>query len=167
MKKEQKKLTVIIFAFILMFGISIVYALAAGVISFSGSAEFAAYSTVDLQIVGAQIINAKTGDTVNVSANGHTLSFSMVLASPGDYLDTEFYIKNVGNVTTQLGTLNTNVPASSSGIVITWPTGAIEGLVINPNTTAGPFIIRTAWSSSYPNASSDHAFSATILFSQY
>jgi len=164
MDKNQKRITVMIGAFLLIFVISIVYALATGLFTFQGSVGFNA--NMKLVIFDEDIIAPEDGDTVSLSDNDQTLTFSLNFGVPGESRVIEFYVKNTGNISATLGTMQEDLsnPAAGSGAVIYWP--ALDGITIAPGNSDGPFFITVSWDEDVPSATGTLNYKATISYDQ-
>jgi hypothetical protein len=170
MRKDKKTITVLISSFIIVFFISLVFAAATGRLSLGGSAVFLEYNIINLHIVDATVINGEENDAISISLDGHTLAFSLLLKEAGNSKVVEFYIENVGNQPAILGQLQTNNPPPQQQITVTWPTSGsnmLEGTIIEPGDTVGPFTITTTWNAGQASITTSTSFSATISFEQY
>ena len=164
MKEESKRrtLAIVLVMFVALLLTGIVYAAVTGTLDFFGTSRFG--TNVDLVFVNESITGPESGDSVIVSNNGHTLTFNVLMTTPGTTRYIKFKVENVGNVAAELGELVITGPTASTGIVVTWPT--LDGVVVEAGATSAEYTIEVYWDPAYPSVTADANFSATIDFAQ-
>ena len=170
--EDKKKIGIVIGVVLAIFAVTVAWAVLTGTLTFNGTTHLA--TNVDLRIVDAEILYPEdpgdeiweppVADSLSVSTDGQTLTFTTNLENPGDYRDVEFYVQNFGNVDAKLGTLSITAPAAGSGLNITWPN--LNNVVV-PETgvgnPAGPYIIKATWISTASGAKGG-TYSASITY---
>jgi len=163
MDKNKKQYTYILIVFLLVFVVSVAYAITSGILTFNGTAYLA--SIIDLNIKNQTIIDKKATDTIDISVDKHSLVFTINIPEHGSCRIAGFDIKNIGNKTAVLGALSTNEPVSTSGVFVVWPN--LNGIKFEPNEEKGPYSIVVCWDIDYPEATEAVNLSATINWSEF
>lgn len=148
MEKNQKRIGVLIGIFLLVFVVSIVYAAAAGILNFNGTATFSKYFDVYFLNEGSgykpSIVNERVGESIGVSGKT-TLNFAVLLTEPTDTRTIKFKIQNNSNVSVTLDNLQKSDP---TGLTITWP--SLNGVVIPAKSSTSEYSIIVEWDDTYP-----------------
>jgi hypothetical protein len=170
---RRRNMLIVIGALSVFLLTAIVFAAAAGLLTFTGTALLnpgLKIDIVDEEIIGPDL----SGDEeIRVVGEGQTLLFTVYLDVPGATRNVEFSLENVGNTAAQLGTFDV-VDDAPQGINVTWPNFANE--VLEPTDVKGPFVIEVEWDDAVEDPSEigiltgDYflvEFSATLSYNQY
>jgi hypothetical protein len=161
-----------VLAILLLAGI--VYAAVTGTLHFGGTSRF--NRNLNLNIIDEAITGKRSEEHAQVSLNGDTLTFSLLLDKPGDTRQVHFRVRNVGNTDALLGALTTagpigvTAPAAPShghhpGITVTWP-GELEGKILRKGETSGEYTVSVHWDSAHYTSAHDVEFSASINYQE-
>ena len=165
MRRERRRIHLIIwvFAFLLVGGIA--YAALTGTLDFHGTVGFNPNVRLNMVVDAEPIANPKEGESAAVDPTGQTLTFTVRLDEPGETRNVRFRIENAGNVSATLGTLSTTTtPATGSGINVSWP--SLNGVSVVAGAITAEHIIAVSWDPAYPQATQEVTVSASINYSQ-
>ena len=163
MVKDQRKITILLSVVLILFTVTVAYAITSGVLAFTGTATFQNHTEV--VFTNASIDGVKDGESVIISPDGRSLVFTTIVATPGESRIIHFNLQNIGNQAAQLGALNTSDPGLGSGVIVTWPN--LDNVVLSIGATSSLYSIVVTWDSNYPGVTGAVQYSASLDFQQY
>jgi hypothetical protein len=175
MNKSRQRIGILIGSFFIVFVVSIVFALATGTLTFSGTAQFT--DIVDVQFLDdyhetnkpsgyTPTINGKRQSESLAVISGETLQFVVELQSPSDSRTINFKLHNYGNVDVELDQLNISAPASVliTGTAITSP--SLDGLILTKGSSSGEYTLIVTWNPAYEQADGTELITISIDYAQ-
>ena len=143
---ENKKETKILYGlliFTILFVFSVGYAVATGVLTFSGTVNY--NENVKVEFTDASITGMNSKEMIGILSNGEKLGFVINFDTPGDIREITFKLKNTGNVSATLDTLRVT---DIDGLIIDWP--SFDGITLAVGETlpaSGYYKITFEWDS--------------------
>jgi hypothetical protein len=166
MKRKNDKKYMIVSLFIVVLSLAVGYAIFADTLNIAGTAQTT--GSFDVEFLSATFVEngTATGASAIISGDKNTLTLGVTgLNVPGDSVDYTITIKNVGNISAELlsvdivGTGDTEVKAEIVPAFVPGSTLAANGEL--------QFVINVFWDDSVPNqGNKDVTYSVTLNYQQ-
>ena len=114
--KKETKILYGLLIFTILFVFSVGYAVATGILTFSGTITY--NENVKVEFRDAAITGMGSKEMIGILLNGEKLVFVIHFDEPGDVREITFKLENTGNVS---ATLDTFRITDIDGLIIDWP----------------------------------------------